>query len=59
MSGNNKPMPPKDFVELVEAALSNLLAQMQTMDNRITKIEDYVEQDIKNKAIVGRTLHDR
>ncbi len=51
-------LTPANFGELLEAALSNVIVQLETMDRRITKCEDWIQQDIKNKAEAGRIIRD-
>ena len=51
--GVNKPV---DFGNLLEAALSNVINQLENLDKRLVDIEDYIRNDIKNKAAANRII---
>ena len=56
---NGKKITPTGFGDLLEAALSNVVVQLETMDRRLTMVEDYIKNDIKNKAEAGRIIRGR
>ena len=58
MSDNGKQITPTNFGDMLEAALRNVIVQLETLDNRISKIEEYVRDDISAKAAAGRIISD-
>ena len=56
MSDNGKNLKPSDFGELLESTLRNVIVQLETIDTRLTMVEDYIKEDIKNKAAAGSII---
>jgi len=48
-----------EFGGLLEAALRNIINQLEDIDKRLVDIESYIQEDIKNKAAAGRIIRER